>query len=121
MAYFKVTKKQEGGGSSVEALVDQSQYITDTFINPSTGGESPTGGWCATPFIEVVPEEVLTIATKTQGQYYFSWYDENKSWLNSFTLSDIGYMLLDVPSTAHYVRFSHQEANMLRFMAWRGL
>ena len=120
MAYFKVTKKQEGGGSA-EALIDHDNLIPDTFIQPSNGTEAGTGGWSATPYIEVIPDEILTFAAKSNGAYYFSWYDENKAWLNAFILSDTGYTTLTVPSTAHYVRFSNQDANMARLQAWRGL
>lgn len=108
-------------GNGVKALINSDDFLTDTFIIPSTGGEGKTVGWRATPFIKVIPDEVLTVAARSNGASYFSWYDENQTWLNSFSLSDYGYILLTVPSTAHYVRFSNQESNMEHLQVWRGL
>ena len=119
MAYYDF--KKSSGGSSVEAIIDQSEYITNTFINPGSGAASPSGGWTATPVIEVVPGEVLTFAAKNNGSGYFSKYDANQTWLGTFTLSDFGYVLFTVPSDTHYIRLSNQDANMAHLMAWRGL
>ena len=119
MAYYDF--KKSSGGSGVEAIIDQSEYIANTFINPGSGAASPSGGWTATPFIEVVPGEVLTFAAKNNGSGYFSKYDANQTWLGSFTLSDFGYVLFTVPSDTHYIRLSNQDANMAHLMAWRGL
>lgn len=117
MAYFRCGGGPGGGG--VEYLINPSEFKANTFIQPSNGTEGGSGGWSATPFIEVVPNEVLNVASKNNGAYYFSWYDENKTWLNSFILSDYGYVTLTVPSTAHYVRFSNQDANMQHLQVWR--
>ena len=109
------------GGSNVKALINPDDFLEDTFIQPANGTEGHTVGWLATPFIRVVPDEVLTVAARANGSNYFSWYDENKTWISAFTLSDYGYVLLTVPSTAYYVRFSNQEANMGHLQVWRGL
>lgn len=117
MAYYDF--KKSSGGSGVEYLINPSEFIPNTFIQPSNGAEGGSGGWSATPFIEVVPNEVLNVAAKNNGSYYFSWYDANQTWLNAFILSDYGYVTLTVPSTAHYVRFSNQDANMQHLQVWR--
>ena len=109
------------GGSNVKALINPDDFLIDTFIIPSTGGEGTTVGWRATPFISVNPDEVLSVAAKSVGNNYFSWYDENQVWLRSFSLSDYGYVMLTIPSDAYYVRFSNQEANMQHLQVWRGL
>lgn len=110
-----------GGGPSVEALIDHSILLANTFIQPSNGQEGSSGEFSATPFIEVEPGEILTFAAKTNGSYYFSWYDENQSWLNSFILADYGWITQVVPNNAHYARFSNQDTNMAHLQVWRGL
>ena len=121
MAWIRSHKKGSGGGSSVEALVDHDNLVSNVFINPGSGAETPQNGWSATPFVEVTPGETLTFATKNNGSYYFSWYDENQEWLNGFVLSDYGYVTQVVPNNAYYARFSNQDANMAHLQAWRGL
>ena len=109
------------GGGNVEALINPDDFLTDTFIIPLTGAEGKSSGWKATPFIAVVPDEVLTVAARANSSSYFSWYDKNKTWITSFTMSDYGYVLLTVPSDAHYVRFSNQDINMQHLQVWRGI
>lgn len=117
MAWFKCG----GGGASVEALIDHDNLVANTFINPGSGAETPQTGWSATPYIEVEPGEVITFASKNNGSGYFSYYDENKTWITYFSLSDFGYVLWTVPNNVRYIRLSNQDANMAHLQAWRGL
>lgn len=105
-----------------EKLFDPNTYLVDKFIRPGTGEEAASGGWRATPFISVIPGEVLTCATMGLASYnYSSWYDENQTFIVSFNTSNNGYSLLTVPNDAYYMRCSSQVQNMESSMIWRGL
>ena len=90
-----IFNKNGGGGGNIETLINPDDFLVDTFIIPSTGAEGKSGGWLATPFIEVIPDEVLTVAARANSNSYFSWYDKNKTWITSFTMSDYGYVLFN--------------------------
>lgn len=111
MAWFKCPGNNGGGGGGgIEYLFEAQDLIPNTYIN--TAGQPVTyNGWSATDFIEVTPNEVLTCAVSDR-QNYNSWYDENQTYISNFGFSTLGYLTIQVPSNARYVRFSNYTQNM---------
>lgn len=124
MAWYRCTGSGGGGGGqTVTPLIDQNDLIAGKFIQPSNGTEGSTSGFSATPFIEVNPDEVLTMALPASGnsQNYNCFYDSSQAYISNFTWSNAGYFTITVPSTCHYIRMSSQTANMNKLQVWKGL
>lgn len=88
------------------------EWVENAYIeNRSPGGQKPYNGWKASPYLNCAGAGHLQIHNgfgTTTG--YNAWYDENKTWINKFTVTvtaTTGTVSIAVPSNAVYFRVSY--------------
>lgn len=126
MAWFE---SHLNGGSSptpiegVEHLFGLSDFIDNIYIDSNNGGEISYNGWSATDYISVTSGETLLCSSQSSWNTYNAWYDENKSFISSFTVSNSGatYTTITVPNNAKYFRISNSTSLKGTIIIWREL
>lgn len=86
--------------------------IDNTYINNSTGEETPYNGWQSSDFVDLMGAESITVQSSVSS-IYNCWYDANKAKTGSnFTVGASAETTLSVPSGAKYIRLSNTAAGM---------
>lgn len=84
--------------------------IPDTYIDRSTGAESPYNGWSSTDYIDVssISDFYMCADNASSGQNYNAFYTENQVFISAFSMA--GH--ITIPATARYMRLSQTTSFM---------
>ncbi|WP_210130222.1 SGNH/GDSL hydrolase family protein [Staphylococcus sp. GDX8P54P] len=97
-----------------ENLFDKNKITKSYYVNPTNGALSANDNWNASDY---VPVKSNTKYYKTNNRNLYAFYDSNKTFINTTTVSD---NIFTTPDNAKYVRVSLQPSEMSTFMIVEG-
>lgn len=97
-------------------LFNKNACIAGKYIN-SSGVETAGTGWCASDWIPVLPDRILTNwgASATGSSAYHAFYDKDKVFISA-VVSKVASVTQMVPATAAFVRFSVKTIDIDAYM-----
>ena len=90
---------QNAFDKSLYGLVDV-KFVTNKYVNPSTGAYITSTGAKATEYVSCLPDEVILIDVPVSSSYG-AWYNSNKERIASLSLNS-GEGYIKAPSNAYY-------------------